>query len=171
MKNIAVIFLVVLIFGCSGDSENSYLTEIKKEGGLFRGIELRDNYAKVTSVENEENLVVDEKVYLRYEYPIDKTDPDAGHYKVEYYFDGEDQLHEMIYDIFITDKSKSNHLYEDLRKQFDNAYGEAEKNHEGYLIWKGKTKNTNKLEIALLDDSKYTEGSGYISLQLNDFDY
>lgn len=171
MKNAMIFLVIAVMIGCA-PQERKYFDQLNLGGeGVFRGIHIRDSQKKIKALEQEKYLVINEDVYLKYIYPFDEQIAEKGRYEVEYYFDGQDQLHEVIINAFVTDKEEASRLYEDLKVKFTGEYGDFRKNEDGYIIWQGKTLNTNQLEIALINDSKYNEATGYLTLQINDFDY
>jgi hypothetical protein len=171
MKKIIYLLLVAVLSNCTPPSDPYFDAVLTNREGLFRGVEIKDGNAAVKKQEQSAYLKVDEQVFLKYVYPFHPEKEEEDRYELEYYFDGEDQLHEVVMDIFIRDKQSANELYEKLKKHYTRIYGEGKKNKEGYVVWKGKTANTNRLEVALINDSENSESTGYLSLQLNDFDY
>jgi hypothetical protein len=171
MKKLSIAILAAFFMQCASEQNPYFSALLPVKEGVFRGVSIRDGINKVKAMEKRDYLKVDEQVFLKYVYPFTDASEEQNRFELEYYFDGEDQLHEVMANIFIQDKVEANKLFLLLKEHYSSSYGEAEKNPEGYLIWKGKTNNTNRLEIALINDSENSESTGYISLQINDFDY
>jgi hypothetical protein len=156
MKTRSLIFLgaILLLFTFSCTNPKSKLAEygpvlenvMQSDIGAFRGFSLGEAFDTIKQTEKVEPIESDEN-YLYYEYSIDTL----GSYNVAYNFE-EKALNEIQADIFISNASKTEEVYNSFKKYFDLHYGVCE-DHMGFAVWTVKSAKFGDVRINLSDES------------------
>ncbi|MDQ3193316.1 MAG: hypothetical protein M3Q58_17165 [Bacteroidota bacterium] len=160
------IILATMIYSCKpevseyGDKfENIVLTG----EGIFRNVNIGETLEAVKSKEKGK-LVEEDTDYLYYDFEINSTD----YYNISYYFDNTG-LYETMFDATFDKKADAQELFNNFNDYYTKLYGKP-KNEEGFLIWQTSSDVSNKIEIALVNNSTGNE-NGYVSLIISNFDY
>ncbi len=151
---IVTCFLIIIISSCK-NSPKSKLAEyhpvlakiIKSDMGAFRGFNLGDAPDSI-KVKEPNSPIESDQEYLYYEYKIDDT---TGSYSISYNFD-EKGLSEIQSDIFISNASNTDKIFNAFKSYFDDHYGDSELDM-GYNVWTVKSENYGDVKINLSDES------------------
>lgn len=147
-------FLLLLTTSCN-NSPKSKLAEygpvlekiVRSDMGAFRGFNLGDKPDSVKHHETAQPVEADDG-YLYYEYKIDDT---TGSYNISYTFD-EKGLNEIQSDMFITNSSNTDKIFNAFKTYFDDHYGASELDM-GYNVWTVKSQKFGDVKINLSDES------------------
>jgi len=153
ISSIAIVFFV-LIYSSSCKNEKDPLKKygpfvksvMRSENGAFRGFNFGAQLDSVVAKEAAPATEADEG-YLYYEYKINNT----GSFNVTYDFD-EKGLNEIQSDIFITDATQTDSVFNSFKSYFDDHFG-AEETDMGYNVWSVKSDKFGDIKINLSDQS------------------
>jgi len=162
IKNILPLIIIVFLFSCGGSNNEHYETIRKSEYG-FRGVGIGDGIDHVKHLENEEFLKSEKNDYLHYDYPINM----GNSYTVAYDFTEKNKLYEIELTVFFDAIEDAQTLFLDFEKQFNQKYGEGNKEEDGFTVWNSRSETAN-IEVAMINDS---QEYGYLSIIIRDLDY
>lgn len=167
IKFTACFCALLLLYGCGSESDiGRYGETFEKitlsDKGHFRNVEIGDKMEKVKAAEKA-RITDESDNYLYYDITLDTTD----YLTLAYYFD-KDGLYEINADVFFESQEEALTLFSQFKEYFNEKYGES-RTQEGYIIWKTKNNSSKNIEISLFNDIS-REGSGYLSINITDFD-
>jgi len=145
-------FLVLFFTSCENEKSplgfyGSFFENVmRSENGVFRGFNLGVQMDSVLKNESVKATEADEG-YLYYEFQADTT----GSYNVAYTFN-EKGLAEIQSDLFITNQTNTDAVFNAFKTYFDEHYGPSA-NDMGFTVWSVKSDLFNEVKINLSNES------------------
>lgn len=168
-KILGFLIAAVLLYSCNTppplpkEYGDYFYKTINSDNWHIRGMEVGVSLDSVKLKETAK-LVKQTNELLYYEDHFNDTD----YYNISYYFD-KYLLYEIRLEINIKNQKKATLLYNDLNKFFSKNLGEIHK-IESYNIWKTKNNFSQKIEVALSQDTTQ-HTSTLLFLSVADYDY
>ncbi|MCB0820595.1 MAG: hypothetical protein KDC13_08225, partial [Bacteroidetes bacterium] len=155
MKTLRFSVLLILVFVASCQSNLQQHGELFSEvmlteKGLFRGVQLGEERAKVLAAE--QNTPAEEgEHFLIYSGKSGTT----GDWSIRYGFE-DNLVYDILFDAEFADTSEGLGLLRGFRSYFNDRYGLYIK-EGGYLVWKGNPADNADAVIEMIDESEFTD--------------
>lgn len=158
-----IIVLVSILTSCDDNKSEFYPIIQSNQEGHLRGVSIGMLIDSVKTKENSKYLKSSQQDYLHYDYSINM----GNSYTVAYDFTEESKLYEIELTVFFDAIEDAQTLFLDFEKQFNQKYGEGNKEEDGFTVWNSRSETAN-IEVAMINDS---QEYGYLSIIIRDLDY